>query len=75
MERSGHRRANVAFSAIAVPAGTPYVSRVYRPTSLAAGAVVSTLSGVVLLILARAFRISQRSQNTAAHHGPDQPGR
>jgi hypothetical protein len=49
-------RANVAFSAIAVPAGIHNVSRVYRPTSVAAGAALTTASAAVLLILARAFR-------------------
>lgn len=49
-------RANVAFSAVAVPAGTHSVSRVYRPASVAAGAALSTASAAVLLILAHAFR-------------------
>jgi hypothetical protein len=46
-------RANLAFSAVRVPAGTHVVARVYRPVSVLIGAGVSLTSVALAMVLAR----------------------
>ncbi len=66
-------RANVAFQAVAVPAGPHRVRLVYRPREVLQGAVVSAVSVLVAvaLVLARAAG----SRRSGLSPGPGAPGR
>ena len=64
---------NGMFSGVLLPAGAHMVTRSYEPVSLAVGALLSLLS--LAILLAWSARSSHKSQKTAAHQGPDQPGR
>jgi len=53
-------RANVAFRAVAVPAGRHTVEMVYRPTAALAGLVLSGITGVALVVAFAAPLVRRR---------------
>ena len=58
-------RANVAFRAVAVPAGRHVVDMVYRPTAALAGLVVSGIT-LAALVVAFAMPLVRRQFNSGA---------
>ena len=66
--------ANVAFSALAVPAGTHDVTRTYRPTSLLVGALLSAATIAVLVVWAFTARRRPPALPAPRDAEPEQTG-
>ncbi len=71
--------ANARDLAIAVSAGLHRIRFEYDRAPFHRGVAIQAIAFVLIALAAavspRSFRISNNNQSTAAHHGPDQPGR